>query len=89
VPLPYLHTSTASRTRPSLRSQQHQRRGQLLRSRGNRTQKVSTLPGYPGVSSNYNANDQLSTDGYDANGNTVGSGTNTGVNGYGYDFENH
>ena len=29
-----------------------------------------------------------STDAYDADGNTVGSGTNTGANGYMYDFEN-
>ena len=28
----------------------------------NRTQKVSTLPGYPGGLINYNADDQLSTD---------------------------
>ncbi len=52
---------------------------------GNRTQKVSTLPGYPGGLSNYNANDQLSTDTYDNAGNTTASnGT-----GYAYDFENH
>src|ERR1700687_2008871 len=56
---------------------------------GNRTQKVSTLPGYPGGLSNYNVNDELTTDAYDADGNTVGSGTNTGTNGYVYDFENH
>jgi RHS repeat-associated protein len=52
---------------------------------GNRTQKVSTLPGYPGGLSNYNANDELSTDTYDANGNTTVS---NGL-GYVYDFENH
>src|SRR5208337_2245698 len=52
---------------------------------GNRTQKSSTLPGYPGGLSNYNANDQLSTDTYDANGNTTASIGN----GYVYDFENH
>ena len=52
---------------------------------GNRTQKVSTLPGYPGGLSNYNANDQLSTDTYDSDGNTTVS---NGV-GYAYDFENH
>ena len=40
---------------------------------GNRTQKVSSLPGYPGGLSNYNANDQLTTDTYDANGNTTAS----------------
>jgi RHS repeat-associated protein len=52
---------------------------------GNRTQKVSTLPGYPGGLTNYNANDQLATDTYDANGNTTASGST----GYVYDFENH
>jgi len=52
---------------------------------GNRTQKVSTLPGYPGGTSNYNANDQLSTDTYDNDGNTTAS---NGL-GYAYDFENH
>ena len=52
---------------------------------GNRTQKVSTLPGYPGGLSNYIANDQLATDAYDSNGNTTAS---TGT-GYVYDFENH
>jgi len=56
---------------------------------GNRTQKVSTLPGYPGGLSNYNANDELATDTYDAAGNTTASGTNTGANGYVYDYENH
>jgi len=55
---------------------------------GNRTQKVSTLPGYPGGLSNYTANDQLATDTYDNEGNTVGTGINTGANGYVYDFEN-
>jgi YD repeat-containing protein len=52
---------------------------------GNRKQKVSTLPGYPGGLTNYNANDQLATDTYDANGNTTASGST----GYVYDFENH
>lgn len=52
---------------------------------GNRTQKTSTLPGMPGGLANYNANDQLSTDTYDANGNTTAS---VGL-GYAYDFENH
>lgn len=33
---------------------------------GNRRQKTSTLPGYPGGLSNYNANDELTTDSYDA-----------------------
>jgi RHS repeat-associated protein len=51
---------------------------------GNRLQKVSTLPGFPGATSSYNANDQLATDTYDANGNTTAS---TGLS-YAYDFEN-
>jgi RHS repeat-associated protein len=51
----------------------------------NRTQKMSTLPGYPGGLSNYNANDRLGTDTYDADGNTTAS---NGL-GYAYDFENH
>jgi RHS repeat-associated protein len=52
---------------------------------GNRTQKVSTLAGFPGGLSNYNANDELTTDTYDAAGNTTQS---QGL-GYVYDFENH
>jgi RHS repeat-associated protein len=52
---------------------------------GNRTQKTSTIPGFPGGLTNYNANDQLSTDTYDNDGNTTAS---NGV-GYVYDFENH
>jgi hypothetical protein len=52
---------------------------------GNRTQKTSTLPGMPGGLSNYNANDQLSADTYDADGNTTASNGK----GYVYDFENH
>jgi RHS repeat-associated protein len=52
---------------------------------GNRTQKVSTIPGFPGGLTNYNANDQLSTDTYDNDGNTTAS---NGL-GYVYDFENH
>jgi RHS repeat-associated protein len=55
---------------------------------GNRLQKTSTLPGFPGGSSTYNANDELTTDQYDADGNTIGSGLNTGTSGYVYDFEN-
>jgi len=42
------------------------------------TQKTSTIPGFPGGPTNYNANDQLSTDTYDNNGNTTAS------NGLGY-----
>jgi hypothetical protein len=46
---------------------------------GNRTQKVSTLPGYPGGLTNYNANDQLATD-------TYGNTTQSNGKGYVYDF---
>jgi hypothetical protein len=52
---------------------------------GNRIQKTSTIPGFPGGLLNYNANDQLSTDTYDSDGNTTAS---NGL-GYVYDFENH
>jgi RHS repeat-associated protein len=52
---------------------------------GDRTQKTSTIPGFPGGLTNYNANDQLSTDTYDNDGNTTAS---NGL-GYVYDFENH
>ena len=52
---------------------------------GNRRQKSSSLGGYPGTTSSYNPNDQLTSDTYDANGNTMQS---LGL-GYMYDFENH
>ncbi len=52
---------------------------------GNRTQKTSTLPGFPGGTLNYDTNDQLTTDAYDANGNTTTSNSLA----YTYDFENH
>jgi RHS repeat-associated protein len=52
---------------------------------GNRTQTTSTLAGISSGSSSYNSDDRLSTDTYDANGNTTLSG---GVNNT-YDFEDH
>ena len=52
---------------------------------GNRLQKTSTLPGMPGTTSSYNANDQLASDTYDNDGNTTASNGK----GYSYDFENH
>jgi RHS repeat-associated protein len=52
---------------------------------GNRTQLTSTLAPVPGGLWNYNANDQLTTDSYDSNGSTIGSGGSS----YAYDFENH
>jgi RHS repeat-associated protein len=51
---------------------------------GNRTQQTSTLSGITGGSFSYDANDRLTTDAYDNNGNTVASGGLT----YAYDFEN-
>lgn len=52
---------------------------------GNRQQMSSTLSAVPGGLFNYNANDQLTIDTYDNDGNTVASG---GVQNT-YDFENH
>jgi RHS repeat-associated protein len=53
---------------------------------GNRTQLTSTVPIIPSSGlMNYNANDQLATDAYDANGNTIVNASTTNV----YDFENH
>lgn len=51
---------------------------------GNRTQQTSTLSAVPGGSFSYDANDRLTTDLYDANGNTISSG---GIS-YAYEFEN-
>ncbi len=51
---------------------------------GNRKQTTSTIAQIPAGLFNYDANDRLSTDTYDANGNTVSSGGTGNV----YDFEN-
>jgi RHS repeat-associated protein len=51
---------------------------------GNRTQMTSTLSGVASGTLGYDANDRLTTDGYDNNGNTISSG---GLS-YSYDFEN-
>jgi len=51
---------------------------------GNRTQMTSTLAPVPAGLFYYDANDRLTTDAYDSNGNT----TNSGGLGYVYDFEN-
>jgi hypothetical protein len=46
---------------------------------------TSTIPSLPGsISYSYDANDRLSTDNYDNNGNTISSGGPTNI----YDFEN-
>jgi RHS repeat-associated protein len=52
---------------------------------GNRLSRTSTVAGVPSVASQqYDVNDRLTSDGYDANGNTTASNGN----GYVYDFEN-
>jgi RHS repeat-associated protein len=51
---------------------------------GNRFSRTSTLAALGAQSFGYDANDELTTDSYDANGNTTTSGGHT----YGYDFEN-
>ncbi|HKW61808.1 MAG TPA: hypothetical protein VJN89_04615 [Candidatus Acidoferrum sp.] len=57
---------------------------------GNRKQKTSTIPGYPGVSTQYDADDRITMDTFDSNGYDNNGNTN-GFNGvvYQYDFENH
>src|SRR5262249_42109588 len=52
---------------------------------GNRLARNSTIAAVPSTTSTYNANDQLASDSYDANGSTTGSAGKT----YVYDFENH
>jgi RHS repeat-associated protein len=52
---------------------------------GNRLQTASTLAGITAGSFTYDADDRLTTDTYDADGNTLSSGGIAGV----YDFENH
>src|SRR5205823_10069628 len=51
---------------------------------GNRKAMTSTLNAVPGGTFNYDNNDRLTTDTYDANGNTTSSAGITNV----YDFEN-
>jgi RHS repeat-associated protein len=53
---------------------------------GNRTTASSTLSGIDPIAGSYNANDQLSTESYDANGNTTKAANG---NSYTYDSENH
>ena len=52
---------------------------------GNRTAAASTLSGINPIAGTYNANDQISSETYDANGNV----THTGAMSYTYDSENH
>ena len=51
---------------------------------GNRLTRASTLAALGAQSFSYDLNDELTSDTYDANGNTTSSGGHT----YGYDFEN-
>lgn len=51
---------------------------------GNRTNRSSTSAGVPSATYTYDVNDRLTSDTYDANGNTTASGANT----YTYDFNN-
>lgn len=53
---------------------------------GNRLSRTSMVAPVPAASSTYDANDRLTTETYDDNGNTIGSG---GGNNHTYDFENH
>jgi len=51
---------------------------------GNRQSSTSSLKGISSGSFGYNPDDELTTDGYDLNGNTVSTGGNT----FAYDSEN-
>ncbi len=51
---------------------------------GNRLARISTVAAVTSTNYSYDANDRISADLYDANGNTLKSGSNS----YGYDFEN-
>jgi YD repeat-containing protein len=51
---------------------------------GNRLARTSTLAAIPSTTANYNANDRLNSDSYDANGNTTSADART----YSYNFEN-
>lgn len=56
----------------------------ILDAVGNRVSRISSLPGVLSATSNYDANDRLTADSYDANGNTRSASGTT----YTYDFEN-
>src|SRR5262249_483993 len=51
----------------------------------NQLSRTSTVASVPSATYAYDANDRLTTDTYDANGNTIGSNGNS----YSYDFEDH
>jgi RHS repeat-associated protein len=52
---------------------------------GNRLSRLSFVAPVPSQSSSYDANDRLTSDNYDNNGNTTAANSNS----YAYDFENH
>jgi YD repeat-containing protein len=52
---------------------------------GNRTAENTTLPGFNSASYNYNIDDEVTTETYDSNGNTLATGGKT----FAYDAENH
>jgi len=52
---------------------------------GNRLNRTSSIAPVPSQASTYDANDRLTGDSYDNNGNTISAGGNS----YAYDFENH
>ncbi|MEO8435564.1 MAG: PKD domain-containing protein [Pyrinomonadaceae bacterium] len=51
---------------------------------GNRLNRTTSIAAVPSQTSNYDANDRLTSDNYDPNGNTISANGN----GYAYDFEN-
>jgi YD repeat-containing protein len=52
---------------------------------GNRLSRSSSIAPVPSQNSTYDANDRLTSDNYDNNGNTTAANGNN----YAYDFENH
>ena len=52
---------------------------------GNRLPEYSTLPGINPIAGTYNADDEISSETYDANGNVIATGGKT----YTYDSQNH
>jgi uncharacterized protein RhaS with RHS repeats len=74
-------------TSESIANDQHGINGSLNYSYdpvGNRLSRTSTVTPVTSQSSTYDANDRLTSDSYDPNGNTTSANSNT----YAYDFEN-
>ncbi len=84
----YGYDSLYRLTSESITADQHGKNGAVgytYDSVGNRQQMTSTLNAIPAGLFNYNANDELTIDNYDSNGNTISS---AGIQNT-YDFENH